>query len=86
MYFPHPAEDELRHIAGMIVRLEMLPVQHRVLQTNVVMRPDYWRARINALLIRPNLPWVITSQASALMTRLDALSAASDCPPAHRSP
>jgi hypothetical protein len=53
-------------------QLEPLHVQRRMLQTNVVMRPDYWRARINALLIRPNLPWVITAQASALMTRLDA--------------
>ena len=55
MYFPHPAEYELTHIAAMIGRLERLPVQQRVLQTNVVMRPDYWRGRINAVLARPDL-------------------------------
>jgi hypothetical protein len=86
MYFPHPAEDELRHIAGMIGKLEQLLVQGRVPQTNVVMQPDYWRARINAVLTRPNLPPAITSHASALMTRLDVLSAALDRPPANRSP
>jgi hypothetical protein len=78
MYFPHPAEYELTHIAAMIGRLERLPVQHRVLQINIVVRPDYWRARINAVLTRPDLPPTITSQASALMKRLDVLSAASD--------
>jgi hypothetical protein len=86
MYFPHPAEDELRHIASMIRQLELLPVQHGGPRTNIVVRPDYWRARINALLTRPNLPRTITSQASALMTRLDMLSAASDRGPVHGPP
>jgi len=78
MYFPHPAEGELKHIAGMIVQLELLPVQCSVLPTSVVMRPDYWRARINAVITCPNLPPEITSQASALMKRLDVLSVPPD--------
>lgn len=89
MDFPHTAEHELKHVAAMIGRigrLELLAVQHRGLHTNIVMRPNYWRGRINAVLTRPNLPRSITSQASALMARLDVLSAASDRGPAHGSP
>jgi hypothetical protein len=83
MYFPHRAEDELTHITGMVNQLELLAVRRKVPQTNLVLRPDHWRARINTLLTRPNLPRAITSQTSDLMTTLDVASAASDRCPAH---
>jgi hypothetical protein len=55
VFFP-PAEYELTHIAVMIGWLERLPAENRGRQANVVMRPDDWRARINAALTSPNLP------------------------------
>lgn len=73
----HPcdtAAQELAHIRGMIVQLERLLEGHDMGQATFVMAPEYWRARINALLKELQLPAALEKDARAMLLRLHALS------------
>jgi hypothetical protein len=71
-------EQELSHIKVMIDGLERLVQSSGVEQTISVTTPAYWRTRIHAVLAVPDLPRSTVEQASALLIRLDSLSAAWD--------
>ena len=71
-------EQEWSHIASMICALERLIQNNQLTPTSAVTTPDYWRNRIKAALAAPDLPRSMAQQATALLTRLDSLSIASD--------
>lgn len=64
---------ELEHIATMISQLEALYSSSAAKVTTAVMRPPYWRNRVNAVLGTGNLPPSMSAQASALLLRLEKL-------------
>ncbi|MPW22914.1 hypothetical protein GCT13_40550 [Paraburkholderia sp. CNPSo 3157] len=76
MNYADQAARDLVHIRTMILRLEHLVHDNDTGEASPVTSPDYWRARINALLAA-KLPPVLEMQARALLVRLDALGAAS---------
>jgi hypothetical protein len=80
-------EQELSHIKVMLDELERLIHGSGVEQTTSVMTPAYWRMRIQEVLAVLDLPRLTMEQASALLIRLDSLSAGWDkhCDPARRA-
>lgn len=73
----HPcdtAAQELAHIRAMILQLERLLEGHDMGQATLVMAPDYWRARINALRKESQLPTGLEKDARAMLLRLHSLT------------
>lgn len=66
------AAHEMEHIRAMIAQLEHLIPDSSARQVSPVTSPDYWRARIEALLAA-DLPPALGPQAHALLARLDAI-------------
>ncbi|BFG80007.1 hypothetical protein PTKU46_80410 [Paraburkholderia terrae] len=74
MNVDHHLAQELAHIRVMIAQLEHLVREDDTRWTNLVTTPDYWRARINAILAT-GLPPALEPQVRALMARLDTIRA-----------
>ncbi|CAB3708787.1 hypothetical protein [Paraburkholderia rhynchosiae] len=73
---PHlQAQKELDHLKSIIFYLERGRSEIAA-PTSAVAEIDYWRRRIRAVLMFPNTPRQITDQASALLARLDRITAA----------
>jgi hypothetical protein len=68
--------QELTHIRAMILQLEHLIRNNDSGLPMPVTSPDYWRARLSAVL-EAGLPPALKPQVQALLARLDALLAAS---------
>jgi hypothetical protein len=75
IYDDHVAR-ELAHIRAMILQLGQLISDNNTARPKAVMSPDYWRARLNAVLAG-GIPNFLRPQVLVLLDRLDALSAAS---------
>ena len=68
-------QQELAHIERMIVELERLTQNGRVIaERNTVTRPEYWRNRIHALLNSSKATVFTTKHAAVLLDRLASLS------------
>ena len=66
---------ELAHIRTMIGQVERLIHENDSGPATAVASPDYWRARLNAVL-EAELPPTLEPQVRALLARLDTLCAA----------
>ena len=67
--------QELSHIERMIVELERLTQNGRVIaERNTVTRPEYWRNRIHALVNSSEATVSTTMHAAVLLERLTRLS------------
>jgi hypothetical protein len=66
-------EQELAHIRAMILELERMADEYHA-QRNAVLRPDYWRERIAAILVDPDLPFPLEKHATELLSRLDKIT------------
>ncbi|OUL75672.1 hypothetical protein [Paraburkholderia hospita] len=71
MSYANHAAQELAHIRAMILQLEHLVHDNDTGQMTVVTSPDYWRARLNAVLAA-GLPPALEVQGRALLARLNA--------------
>jgi len=72
-------QQELAHIERMIVELERLTQNGRVIaERNTVTRPEYWRNRIHALVNSSEATVSTTKHAAVLLERLASLSEALD--------
>jgi hypothetical protein len=68
-------QQELAHIERMIVELERLIQNGRVIaERNAVTRPEYWRNRIHALVNSSEATVSTTKHAAVLLERLTSLS------------
>jgi hypothetical protein len=67
--------QELEHIRTMILQVERLIHDDDPGQATAVTSPDYWLARLNAV-VEAGLPAAFEPQVRALLARLDALRAA----------
>jgi hypothetical protein len=68
-------QQELAHIERMIVELERTQGAHRgVGAHNPVMRPEYWRQRIQVLMRSPDVTEPMIQHALALLERLEHVS------------
>jgi len=68
-------QQELVHIERMIVELERLTKNGRVIaEQNAVTRPEYWRNRIHGLLNSSEATVFTTKHAAVLLERLTSLS------------
>ncbi|EIM93849.1 hypothetical protein WQE_47469 [Paraburkholderia hospita] len=74
MNVDHHLAQELAHIRVMIAQLELLVREDDIRWTNQVSSPDYWRARINAILAT-DLPPALEPQVRTLLARLDTIRA-----------
>lgn len=68
-------EQELAHIRAMILELERMNDEYHA-QRNAVLKPDYWRERIAAILVDPDLPFPLEKHATELLSRLDRITSA----------
>ncbi|SAL34061.1 hypothetical protein AWB69_03093 [Caballeronia udeis] len=69
------AQQELVHIERMIVELERLTQNGRVIaEQDPVTRPEYWRNRIHDLLNASEVSVFTTKHAAVLLERLTSLS------------
>ena len=68
-------QQELAHIERMIVELERLSRNGRIIaEQNPVIRPEYWRNRIHALVNSSEATVSTTKLAAVLLERLTRLS------------
>jgi len=68
-------QQELSHIERMIVELERLIQNGRVIaERNAVTRPEYWRNRIQAVVDSSEATVSTTKHAAVLLERLTSLS------------
>jgi hypothetical protein len=68
-------QQELSHIERMIVELERLVQDGRIIaEPNAVTRPEYWRNRIRALVNASEATGSTTKHAAVLLERLASLS------------
>jgi hypothetical protein len=64
--------QELVHIERMIAELGRVPDRRRgVARHNPVMRPEYWRQRIHALMKSPGATETVVRHAAALLDKLN---------------
>ncbi|WP_010099690.1 hypothetical protein [Burkholderia ubonensis] len=66
-------ERELRHIAAMIDELSRVDIRDRPVASTSVMRPAYWRARLDAIRARVRAGSRAAMLAQMLGDRLDEL-------------
>jgi hypothetical protein len=68
-------QQELSHIERMVVELERLVQDGRIIaERNAVVRPEYWRKRIDALVSSSAASGSTTERAAVLLERLSTLS------------
>lgn len=67
------AERDLAHIRNVLGYLERSTDFVRQTEANAVVSLGYWRARVRAIQVMPQLPMHIDKQAKALLLRLDQL-------------
>ncbi|WP_322049977.1 hypothetical protein [Paraburkholderia bannensis] len=67
------AERDLTHIRNVLGYLERSTDFVRQTEANAVVSLGYWRARVRAIQVMPQLPMHIDKQAKELMLRLDHL-------------
>jgi hypothetical protein len=68
-------QQELSHIERMVVQLERLVQDGQIIaEPNAVVRPEYWRKRIDALVNSSTASGSTTKRAAVLLERLSALS------------
>jgi hypothetical protein len=68
-------QQELAHIERMIIELERLTQNGRVIaERNTVIRPEYWRKRIDALVNFSEASGSTTKRAAVLLEKLSSLS------------
>jgi hypothetical protein len=68
-------EQELSHIARMIAALERMPEdEDHEGSHNPVMRPEYWRKRIDVLIASGGVTDPMLRHANALLERLDNMT------------
>ena len=67
------AEQDLVHIRNVLGYLECSADYVRQTEADAVVSPDYWRARVRAIVVMPSLPMHIETQAKELLVRIDRL-------------